>query len=242
VTALRVDHGDWPAETHTGVPCPACGAGIVYNGNYHCSKYTDDAPECTWALPESDDTDPMFQRCLAGLMDHRPHVRVSWKLGTLEWHANVVTPGAGPDTMVDYSRNKGWLLASAADAAKSRGIPVYEVPIPPPPGDNAELPEHDVAVVVFTRVRAVDYGDGAGMAQRAVARAVRDAMRTTYGRDHEPLGELTYRSLRPSVAVPVVVAEVRDLELCLGDSTVRIVPTSKAYRRLDEVRERWAEQ
>jgi hypothetical protein len=239
---LRVDHGDWHAGCHTGVPCPACGAGIVYNGNYHCSKYVGDAPECTWVLSGSNDTDPMFQRCYAGLMDHRPHVRVSWAPGTLEWRAHLMTPGVDPpDVWLCSSPRKADVLANAAGTAEMRGIPVYEVPIPPPPADNAELPEHDVAVLVFARVRAVDYGDGAGIAQRAVAAAIRDGMKTVYGAHHEPFGELTYRSLRPNARIPVVIAEVRDLDLCLGDSSVRIVPTSKPYRRLDESRARWAE-
>ena len=170
-----------------------------------------------------------------------PYVRVSWSPGTLEWRAHLMTPGVDPpDVWLCSSPRKADVLANAAGTAEMRGIPVYEAPIPAPPVDNAELPEHDVAVLVFTRVRAVDYGDGAGIAQRAVAAAIRDGMKTVYGANHEPFGELTYRSLRPNARIPVVVAEVRDLDLCLGDSSVRIVPTSKPYRRLDESRARRA--
>jgi hypothetical protein len=171
-----------------------------------------------------------------------PHVRVSWAPGTLEWRAHLMTPNVDPpDVWLCSSPRKADVLANAAGTAELRGIPVYEAPIPSPPADNAELSEHDVAVVVFARVRAVDYGDAAGIAQRAVAAAIRDGMKTVYGNYHEPFGELTYRSLRPNARIPVVVAEVRDLDVCLGDSSVRIVPTSKPYRRLEESRARWAE-
>jgi hypothetical protein len=153
-----------------------------------------------------------------------------------------MTPGVDPSGVwLCSSPRKADVLTSAEGTAELRGIPVYEAPIPPPPADHAELPEHDVAVVVFARVRAVDYGDAAGIAQRAVASAVRDGMKTCYGANHEPFGELTYRSLRPNRRIPVVIAEVRDLDLCLGDSSVRVAPTSKPYRRLEESRARWAE-
>lgn len=106
-----------------------------------------------------------------------------------------------------------------------------------PPQDNADLPEHDVAVVVFTRVCAVDEINAANIAERAVRQAVRDALKTRYGRNHEPYGELEFRDLLRNFRVPVVVTDVHELGMACGDSYLHVTPTRKAYREEDRRRE-----
>lgn len=62
---LSYDH---PLDMRTGVPCPECHSEIVYNGNYYCSQFEGDSPQCTWAMSEEG---PLFQRCYQGLMANR---------------------------------------------------------------------------------------------------------------------------------------------------------------------------
>jgi hypothetical protein len=102
--------------------------------------------------------------------------------------------------------------------------------------DNADLPEFDVAVVVFTRVRAVDNLDASGIAERAIAGAVRDAMRVVHGTYHEPYGEIEFRRLsrERNLRVPVVVTEVVHMGVANGDGYLHTEPTRKAYRRYEE--------
>jgi hypothetical protein len=121
----------------------------------------------------------------------------------------------------------------AAAYGETHSLPVWEKPAPVPLQDNSDLPEHDVAVVVFTRVRAVDLADASHIAERAVARAILDAP--------APVGaDLVLRrtTQTQNLQVPVVVAQVRELGMCFGDSYLGVAPTRKAYRRHDELRER----
>ena len=104
----------------------------------------------------------------------------------------------------------------------------------PLPQDNSELPEHDVAVVVFTRVRAVDNLDAASMAERAVATVIRESMRVCHGANHEPYGEIPLRNIKRNLNVPVTVTQVVHLGIAYGDGYLHTEPTSKAYRRFEE--------
>lgn len=65
---------DHPREMRTGVPCPECGHEIVYSGNYYCSQYEGDSPACMWAMPDSENEDPLFKRCLRGLKKNQKRV------------------------------------------------------------------------------------------------------------------------------------------------------------------------
>lgn len=106
------------------------------------------------------------------------------------------------------------------------------------PQDNADLPEHDVAVVVFARVRAVDDADAANIAERAVVQAFRQAQ---VARGGEP-GRIVFSDPYRGFCVPALIAAVRELGIACGDSYLRVTPSSKAFRQLNEQREREEEQ
>jgi hypothetical protein len=95
--------------------------------------------------------------------------------------------------------------------------------------DNADLPEHDVAVVVFARVRAMDYADAAHIAERAV--------RDLIDRNRPPVIHLRRLTRTQNLRIPVTVVEVRELGIACGDSYLRVTPSSKAFRQLNEQRE-----
>jgi hypothetical protein len=107
------------------------------------------------------------------------------------------------------------------------------------PQDNSDLPEHDVAVVVFARVRAVDYADAAHIAERAVCNLIGDQPGNRY-RDKDRAAVIHLRRLTrtQNLRIPVTVVEVRELGIACGDSYLRVTPSSKAFRQLNEQRER----
>jgi len=52
-------------DSPVGVPCPKCGAEIVYNGNYFCSNWQYpllDDTGCDWALSNNDNGKPVGRR------------------------------------------------------------------------------------------------------------------------------------------------------------------------------------
>jgi hypothetical protein len=102
--------------------------------------------------------------------------------------------------------------------------------------DNADLPEHDVGVVVFARVRAVDYVDAANIAESAVRNLIIDQRANR--RDQPPVIHLRRLTRSQNLRIPVTVAEVRELASAGGDTYLRLTPTGKAYRQLNEQRER----
>lgn len=102
----------------------------------------------------------------------------------------------------------------------------YTGPQPEEPRDDRALPEHRVAMVVFTTVRAVDQTDAAGIVRHAVRNAVRMA-----SIDNEAAVLLArFRDAR----VRVQVHELMDLGMAAGNGYVWIHPTAKAYPRRDE--------
>lgn len=101
--------------------------------------------------------------------------------------------------------------------------------------DNSDLPEHDVVVAVFVRVRAVDDRDAAHIAERAVAQAFRQARLARRGA--EP-GRIVFSDPYRGFCVFAQVAEIRELASAAGDTYLRLSPTGKAYRQLNEQRER----
>lgn len=97
------------------------------------------------------------------------------------------------------------------------------------PITNEDLPEHRVAVVVFTSVRAVDSADARYIAEAAV----RAALLSGASPEH---GDLELR--RPArqgdsgpLRVRVPTHEIRELGMACGNGYLFIEPTSKAYRR-----------
>lgn len=96
---------------------------------------------------------------------------------------------------------------------------------------NADLPEHRMAVVVFTTVRAVDRLDASHLAEDAVALALGHAEQVQQGRT-EIRGELMMSRDRIDVSlrIPVQVAAIRELGIACGDGYLWVEPTSKAYR------------
>lgn len=103
--------------------------------------------------------------------------------------------------------------------------------LPPDVEDNADLPEHQVAMIVFTTIRALDYADAASIAEytlrgvfREVSTTGRDLVtpRKAAGTDHT-----VYR-------VPVRVALVRELSAACNSGYLGVTPTSQAYRREPE--------
>lgn len=95
------------------------------------------------------------------------------------------------------------------------------------PRDNSDLPEHRVAMVLFTTVRAVDKLDAEAVARHAIVTA---------------LGSKVVRPYRPATImakfgesqVPVEVSEVMDLGVAGGNGYVWIKPTSKGYPRKED--------
>lgn len=94
----------------------------------------------------------------------------------------------------------------------------------PQPRDNSDLPVHQVAMVLFTTVHAVDNLDAAAVARVAIVSALKDSMVV---RPHAPA---TIMARFRDASVPVQVHEVMDLGVAGGNGYVWIKPTSKAYR------------
>lgn len=94
--------------------------------------------------------------------------------------------------------------------------------------DNSDLPEHRVAMVVFTTVRAVDYSDAVFIARAAIVDAFTDSRVV---RPHRPI-TLTAR-LRDD-QVPVEVSEVADLRSAGLSGYVQVEPSNRAYTREED--------
>lgn len=104
---------------------------------------------------------------------------------------------------------------------------------PQRPRDNSDLPEHRVAMVVFTTVRAVDAIDAANIASHAIRSALKTSsveapIRTIMARFRE-------------AAVPVQVHDVMDLGVAGGNGYVWIKPTNRAYFSAEEIADRKSE-
>lgn len=94
---------------------------------------------------------------------------------------------------------------------------------------NADQPQHRIAVVVFTTVRAVDYGDGAGIVEDAVRKLVREAP----GNYTPQLGKsIVFERERTDATwqVPIEVHAIRELSMAAGNGYVTVVPSAVAYR------------
>jgi hypothetical protein len=98
---------------------------------------------------------------------------------------------------------------------------------PQPARDNSDLPEHQVAMVVFTTVRAVDALDGEGIARVAIQQAFKSAASEEHDR-------LTLMAKFRSGTVPVEIHHVMDLGVAGGNSYVWIQPTNRAYPRVED--------
>lgn len=96
---------------------------------------------------------------------------------------------------------------------------------------NADEPEHRIAVVVFTTVRAVDYGDGANIVESAVRKVIRDAP-GFYPSDapHAKTIMFVKGTNDADWQVPVVVRAVRELTMAAGNGYITVAPSSAAYR------------
>jgi hypothetical protein len=97
-----------------------------------------------------------------------------------------------------------------------------------PARDNSDLPEHRVAMVLFTTVRAVDELDAAGVARLAIVGALKDSRVVRPGQPATLLARFR------DGEVPVQVHEVMDLGMAGGNGYTWTKPTGKAYPRLDE--------
>lgn len=96
---------------------------------------------------------------------------------------------------------------------------------------NADLPEHRVAVVVFTSVRAVDYADGAAIVTDALRKVIRDSP-GEYSEEIPHARTITFEVERTdeSWKVPVTVRAVMDLAMATGNGYIAVAPSSAAYR------------
>ena len=95
----------------------------------------------------------------------------------------------------------------------------------PPARDNSDLPEHRVAMVLFTTVRAVDQLDASGVARLAIVSALKDSRIVRPGHPATLLAKF-----RDS-EVPVQVHEVLELGAAGGNGYLWTWPTGKAYPR-----------
>jgi hypothetical protein len=92
---------------------------------------------------------------------------------------------------------------------------------------NSDLPEHRVAVVVFTTVRAVDFADASYIAEAAIRRAILD------GADKD-VGELVYRHKQRQgdvgpAKIPVNLCAVREVSAAANSGYLGVTPTTSAY-------------
>jgi hypothetical protein len=92
---------------------------------------------------------------------------------------------------------------------------------------NSDLPEHRVAVVVFTTVRAVDFADASYIAETAVRRGISNSL--TENRD------LIYRHKQRQgdagpAEIPVHYIAVREVSAAANSGYLGVTPTSSAYR------------
>jgi hypothetical protein len=106
----------------------------------------------------------------------------------------------------------------------------YTEPQPPSPRDNSDLPEHRVAMVVFTTVRAVDELDGHGI----VRHAIRSALKTSSV--EAPI--LTVMARFRDGEVPVKVHDLVEIGTAAGNGYVWIKPTNRAFYSAGEIAER----
>lgn len=95
---------------------------------------------------------------------------------------------------------------------------------------NDDLPLHQVALVVFTDVRAVDFADASFLAEAAVRRALLDAA------SRESSGELVYRHIQRQgdagpAEIPVRVhGPVREVSSAANSGYLKVEPALRAYR------------
>jgi hypothetical protein len=92
---------------------------------------------------------------------------------------------------------------------------------------NSDLPEHRVAVVVFTTVRAVDFADAAYIAETAVRQGIRSAMTENW--------DLIYRHKQRQgdagpAEIPVHFVALREVSVAANSGYLGVSPTSSAYR------------
>ena len=94
---------------------------------------------------------------------------------------------------------------------------------------NADLPEHRVAVVVFTTVRAVDKSDAVSLAESAVRKAIRDAP-GEYDLPHAK--SIIFEKVGRDIhwRVPVVVRSVLEVGQAARNGYLGLETTSLAYR------------
>lgn len=88
-----------------------------------------------------------------------------------------------------------------------------------------ELPEHRVAVVVFTSVRAVDFSDASYIAETAI----RQALKTSSIEDPKHL-TVTAKFPGRDERVKVHVRCLREVGMAAGNGYLGTGTTSKAYR------------
>jgi hypothetical protein len=93
---------------------------------------------------------------------------------------------------------------------------------------NADLPEHRVAVVVFTTVRAVDALDALNIAESAVRKAIRDAR----GEFHSGHKLIYLEKITKTVRwlVPVTVHSVLEVSRAARNGHLGVSATPTAYR------------
>lgn len=98
--------------------------------------------------------------------------------------------------------------------------------------DNSDLPEHRVAMVLFTTVRAADKLDAQAVARHAIVSALNDS---GVVRPYRPATILV--RFRDS-EIPVQVHDVMDLGVAGGNGYVWIQPTNRAFYFAEEIAER----
>lgn len=96
---------------------------------------------------------------------------------------------------------------------------------------NTDEPEHRIAVVVFTTVRAVDYGDGVGIVESAVRKVFRDAP-GFYASDtpHAKTIMFAKETNAADWQVPVAIRSIRELSVAAVNGYITVAPSSVAYR------------
>jgi hypothetical protein len=89
----------------------------------------------------------------------------------------------------------------------------------------AELPEHDVAVVVFARTRGVDYLDAANVVSTLLRHTLRDVATRRDGR--LPVVEFVARR---EYTYDVTIVNVTEVGTAAGNGYLWTRPTSRTYR------------
>jgi hypothetical protein len=88
--------------------------------------------------------------------------------------------------------------------------------------DNSELPEHEVAIAVFVKLRAYDQRDAANTAEVAI----RQALGGDTWMERSPTIE--FRSVRHTV--PVHVGNVMDVGTAARNGYLSVRPSTQAFR------------